>query len=150
MTPPTETTSCFGEGHPPTPGIGGGADGSLSWLATVADARARGRMPIYEYACEKCKREFEVEQRITDDPLKSCPKCRSRKVKRLISRTSFVLKGSGWYSDLYSSAKPKTSGESESAKESASDSKSKSDTKSDGKSDPKKKKKDKKSSKAAA
>jgi putative FmdB family regulatory protein len=62
-------------------------------------------MPIYEYACEKCEREFEVEQRITDPPLKSCPQCRSRKVKRLISQTSFVLKGGGWYSDLYSSKK---------------------------------------------
>jgi len=60
-------------------------------------------MPIYEYACEKCDSEFEVEQRITDDPIKSCPRCKSRKVKRLISRTSFVLKGGGWYSDLYSS-----------------------------------------------
>src|SRR5262245_24889715 len=64
-------------------------------------------MPVYEYACEKCRREFEVEQRISDDPIKSCPHCRSRKVKRLISRTSFVLKGSGWYSDLYSSASGK-------------------------------------------
>ncbi len=111
-------------------------------------------MPIYEYACEKCKSEFEVEQRITDDPVKSCPKCRSRKVKRLISRTSFVLKGSGWYSDLYSSPGAKTQGESgsESAKESSSDSKSKSDTKSDAKSDSKSdsKSKNKKSSKAAA
>ena len=60
-------------------------------------------MPIYEYACEKCSSEFEVEQRITDDPVKSCPNCRSRKVRRLISQTSFVLKGGGWYSDLYSS-----------------------------------------------
>ena len=107
-------------------------------------------MPIYEYACEKCKSEFEVEQRITDDPVKSCPKCRSRKVKRLISRTSFVLKGSGWYSDLYSSASAKTKSEGESAKESSSDAKPKSDTKSDGKSDSKKQKKNKKSSKAAA
>jgi putative FmdB family regulatory protein len=60
-------------------------------------------MPIYEYACEKCESEFEVEQRITDSPIKSCPRCKSRKVKRLISRTSFVLKGGGWYSDLYAS-----------------------------------------------
>lgn len=105
-------------------------------------------MPIYEYACEKCKSEFEVEQRITDDPVKSCPKCRSRKVKRLISRTSFVLKGSGWYSDLYSSASAKTKSEGESAKESSSDSKPKSDTKPDTKSDLKSK--NKKSSKAAA
>ncbi len=61
-------------------------------------------MPIYEYACEKCESEFEAEQRITDDPIKSCPRCKSRKVKRLISKTSFVLKGGGWYSDLYSSS----------------------------------------------
>jgi len=60
-------------------------------------------MPIYEYRCDKCEREFEVEQRITDPPLAACPKCRSRKVRRLISQTSFVLKGGGWYSDLYSS-----------------------------------------------
>ena len=62
-------------------------------------------MPIYEYQCEKCAHEFEREQRITDDPVKTCPQCRGRKVKKLISQTSFVLKGSGWYSDLYSSSK---------------------------------------------
>jgi len=61
-------------------------------------------MPIYEYACDKCKTEFEVEQRITDEPVKSCPHCKSRKIRRLISRTSFVLKGGGWYSDLYASS----------------------------------------------
>jgi putative FmdB family regulatory protein len=88
-------------------------------------------MPIYEYACEKCESEFEVEQRITDAPLKTCPRCRSRKIKRLISNTSFVLKGGGWYSDLYSSAKGKpeaasaSSDSGESAKpESTSESKS--------------------------
>jgi len=60
-------------------------------------------MPTYEYQCEKCGHEFEREQRITDEPLKTCPKCKAPKAKRLISATSFVLKGSGWYSDLYSS-----------------------------------------------
>ena len=73
-------------------------------------------MPIYEYACERCDSEFEVEQRITEDPLKRCPSCRSPRVKRLISQTSFVLKGSGWYSDLYSSPKDGTDSKS-SAKE---------------------------------
>jgi putative FmdB family regulatory protein len=52
-------------------------------------------MPIYEYACERCGT-FEEMQRITDDPLAKCPKCKG-KVHRLISQTSFQLKGSGWY-----------------------------------------------------
>ncbi len=64
-------------------------------------------MPIYEYACEKCGSEFELERRITDAPVKICPSCKSRKIKRLISRTSFVLKGGGWYSDLYASSSGK-------------------------------------------
>ena len=52
-------------------------------------------MPIYEYECPKCG-DFEVSQRITEEPLKKCPHCRS-KVRKLISNTSFQLKGSGWY-----------------------------------------------------
>jgi putative FmdB family regulatory protein len=52
-------------------------------------------MPIYEYACEHCG-VFEEMQRITDPSLAKCPKCK-RKVRRLISQTSFQLKGSGWY-----------------------------------------------------
>lgn len=62
-------------------------------------------MPIYEYLCDKCQHEFEREQRITAEPIKTCPKCKSRRVKKLISQTSFVLKGGGWYNDLYSSTK---------------------------------------------
>ena len=62
-------------------------------------------MPIYEYQCEECDHEFEREQRITDPPVKTCPSCRSRRVKKLISQSSFVLKGGGWYNDLYSSSK---------------------------------------------
>jgi putative FmdB family regulatory protein len=52
-------------------------------------------MPIYEYQCKKCG-EFEVTQRITEAPLKQCPTCRGR-VTKLISSTSFQLKGAGWY-----------------------------------------------------
>ena len=82
-------------------------------------------MPIYEYRCDKCGHEFEREQRISDDPVKTCPACRARRVKRLISQTSFVLKGSGWYSDLYSSAKGGKQETSDASSESsASDSKS--------------------------
>ncbi len=108
------------------------------------------RMPIYEYACAGCGNDFEVEQRITDPPLKSCPSCRSRKVKRLISQTSFVLKGGGWHADLYSSERGKNkaapaAGTEESSKPAAASSDSKSESK------PKGKDKDKqKGAKAAA
>ncbi len=61
-------------------------------------------MPIYEYACKKCDEEFEVSQRITDEPLKRslCPHCGKRTaVTKLISRSSFHLKGGGWYATDY-------------------------------------------------
>jgi putative FmdB family regulatory protein len=53
-------------------------------------------MPIYEYQCEKCGEVFEVFQKVSDPAPKSHA-CGSRKIKRLMSQTSFVLKGSGWY-----------------------------------------------------
>ncbi len=52
-------------------------------------------MPIYEYRCNKCG-QFETVQKITDPHLKRCPTCRG-KVTKLISNTSFHLKGTGWY-----------------------------------------------------
>jgi putative FmdB family regulatory protein len=61
-------------------------------------------MPIYEYQCPKCG-VMEVSQRITDDPLVKCPQCKRRKVKKLISNTSFQLKGSGWYVTDYGGKK---------------------------------------------
>jgi putative FmdB family regulatory protein len=111
-------------------------------------------MPIYEYRCDKCEHEFEREQRISDDPVKTCPECRSRKVKRLISQTSFVLKGGGWYSDLYSSSKG-SKGDSEGKGEGKSEGKGsdKSDSSastSDSKADPKSKTKSKAKAKSAA
>ncbi len=53
-------------------------------------------MPIYEYQCTKCGEVFEAFQKITDEPLTSCKFCNS-KVEKLISHSSFQLKGSGWY-----------------------------------------------------
>ncbi len=52
-------------------------------------------MPIYEYKCQKCGI-IEITQRITDKSLGKCPTCKG-KVKKLISHTSFQLKGTGWY-----------------------------------------------------
>jgi len=92
------------------------------------------RLPTYEYMCEKCEHEFEREQRISDPPVKTCPECRSRKVKKLISRTSFVLKGGGWYSDLYSSSQSKSDAK-DSTSESSSESKPSDSKKSKAKSD---------------
>lgn len=66
-------------------------------------------MPVYEYECSACNHRFEEWQKISDDPIKVCPKCSEAKVERLISQTSFQLKGGGWYGDLYSSTK-KTGG----------------------------------------
>lgn len=58
-------------------------------------------MPIYEYVCEKCGSHLEVMQKVSDAPLKRCQKCRG-KLEKVISRTSFQLKGSGWYMSDYS------------------------------------------------
>ena len=58
-------------------------------------------MPTYNYECQSCGHAWEIEQRITADPLKDCPSCGSSSAKRLISGGNFILKGSGWYADLY-------------------------------------------------
>ena len=66
-------------------------------------------MPIYEYRCDKCGI-FEVTQRITESPLKRCPTCKG-KVERIISHTSFILKGSGWYATDYGRSGSPSKGE---------------------------------------
>lgn len=64
-------------------------------------------MPVYEYRCTKCEKEFEYQQRMSDPPMAVCEAC-GGELERLISRTAFQLKGGGWYKDLYSSSKPET------------------------------------------
>lgn len=61
-------------------------------------------MPIYEYRCQKCLHEFERLQKISDKPTTECPEC-GGPVDRLVSHTSFTLKGGGWYKDGYTSKK---------------------------------------------
>ena len=58
-------------------------------------------MPVYEYECPQCKKVHEVQQKMTDEPLSTCPEC-GGEVKKLISVSSFQLKGGGWYADGYS------------------------------------------------
>lgn len=57
-------------------------------------------MPIYEYMCKSCGNEFEVTQKFSDAPVTKCMHC-SGEVKKLISQSAFVLKGSGWYKTDY-------------------------------------------------
>ncbi len=107
-------------------------------------------MPTYDYGCKACGHEFEREQRISDKPVKKCPECGKLQARRLISKTSFVLKGGGWYNDLYSSGKPDSgssdkdgsapakSESAETSKDSTSDSKSESKPKSPSKKSSKK------------
>lgn len=58
-------------------------------------------MPIYEYICNDCGKEFEVMQKFSDKPLKACVHCSGKKVEKLISKSSFVLKGGGWGATNY-------------------------------------------------
>ncbi|RME20286.1 MAG: zinc ribbon domain-containing protein [Deltaproteobacteria bacterium] len=58
-------------------------------------------MPIYEYQCPDCGHKFEKLQKVSDDPIRVCPECSGDSVRKLVSPTAFILKGSGWYKDHY-------------------------------------------------
>lgn len=73
-------------------------------------------MPTYEYVCEGCGHEFERFESITARPLRSCPKCGKKKVKRLIGTgAGIIFKGSGFYQTDYRSESYKKAAESETA-----------------------------------
>lgn len=64
-------------------------------------------MPLYEYKCSNCGKTLEILQKRTDPPLSKCEACHSENtMEKMISNTSFQLKGGGWYKDLYASKKP--------------------------------------------
>ncbi len=65
-------------------------------------------MPIYEYNCKRCG-DFEITQRISEDPRKKCPTC-GTKVTKLISTSAFHLKGGGWYMTDYAKSGASKSG----------------------------------------
>ncbi len=71
-------------------------------------------MPIYEYECENCGRHLEVWQKITDAPLTTCEAC-GGKLHKLISQSSFILKGTGWYVTDYARKEQKSSSREESS-----------------------------------
>jgi putative FmdB family regulatory protein len=74
-------------------------------------------MPIYEYHCGACGKDFEAIQKFSDKPLKTCTCGKSGKVARKLSVPSFHLQGGGWYNEGYSGksdGKPSISAKSES------------------------------------
>jgi len=89
-------------------------------------------MPIYEYRCDTCGHELEALQKISDAPLTECPECKAADLRRLISRPSFRLKGSGWYETDFKSDKETkrnlVSGKDESAKAKSDDKPAKSES----------------------
>ena len=64
-------------------------------------------MPIYEYQCAGCHHQFDLLQKINDEPVKICPQCSKMTAVRLVSAAGFQLKGSGWYAtDFKNKGKP--------------------------------------------
>jgi putative FmdB family regulatory protein len=61
-------------------------------------------MPVYEYQCKECGHIEEAFQKISESPLEICPQCKGL-LKKLISQSSFHLKGSGWYVTDYGGSK---------------------------------------------
>ena len=84
-------------------------------------------MPFYEYECSKCGYQTEILQKITDPPITKCELCNGR-MKRLISQSTFHLKGSGWYVTDYASKSGGYDGKSSSSEDKSSSIETKSDT----------------------
>ena len=101
-------------------------------------------MPLYEYKCEACHHQFEVQQKFSDPLIDTCIRC-GKRVRKLISAPGIMFKGSGWYVTDYSNklkdpsqakqpespakeAKDKPSGESEKGTATKSESGSSSET----------------------
>ncbi len=82
-------------------------------------------MPIYEYECSNCGRIEEAFQKISDAPLETCSKCQG-KMNKIVSHSSFQLKGSGWYVTDYGGSKS-SAGKASASKESKSETKAKSE-----------------------
>lgn len=65
-------------------------------------------MPIYEYRCDRCGKEFEAWQKFSDAPIETCEACGGH-ASKMISQSSFILKGSGWYVTDYGNKHSSTS-----------------------------------------
>ena len=64
-------------------------------------------MPIYEYGCKACGFQKDVLQKMSDEPLKTCPECHKEAFTKRISAAGFRLSGSGWYETDFKTGKKK-------------------------------------------
>ena len=95
-------------------------------------------MPIYEYRCDNCAHEFETIQKVSDEPLKTCPACSEDALRKKVSAAGFRLKGGGWYeTDFKTGSKKNLAGESDGKADGKADGKKegKADAKTDSKKD---------------
>jgi len=73
-------------------------------------------MPTYEYVCEKCGYDFDAFQRITAEPLTTCPKCGGQLVRKINGGAGLVFKGSGFYETDYKHKNPQATKKKETEK----------------------------------
>ena len=111
-------------------------------------------MPVYTYRCGNCGNQFERQQSYDDSPLKTCPNCKKKALKKVITPAGVVFKGSGFYANDHKSSSGSSSHASKKDEPASSETKSegKSETKSEGKSEskPEKKSESKSESRASA
>ncbi len=90
-------------------------------------------MPVYTYRCESCGIQFDRQQSFSDAPLKICPECRKKSLKKVISPVGIVFKGSGFYSTDHrpssGTSSPASSSKKDDKKEGAKESKPAKDSK---------------------
>lgn len=92
-------------------------------------------MPIYEYQCERCAHQFETMQKLSEPVLTDCPECGESALRKLVSRVTFRLKGSGWYETDFKSDNKRNVADSANSEPSTSDSASDGSTKDSSKSE---------------
>jgi putative FmdB family regulatory protein len=82
------------------------------WL----NSKEKASMPVYTYRCDSCGVQFERHQSFHDAPLKTCPECRRKSLRKVITPTRIIFKGSGFYAtDHRSSSGSKSSSEAKSS-----------------------------------
>ena len=70
---------------------------NFTWFSGKRQKVRSRKMPVYTYRCESCGVQFEKHQSFNDKPLTTCPECRKKSVKRVITPAKIIFKGSGFY-----------------------------------------------------